>query len=314
METSNIKKYNIPSINFLIKKFNNISTLNKRKLDINNKLFYSESRNNSNNIILKKKNIKILNLKNNLKNIFLQNKQNINSMNINIYKSKRIKSSFLNKRFNYMNFPLSSNKLFEIKSNNNNKIIPNNIYLPNIYKFDDSLHKSINNDKNIIALKKSKFITPNGYNNLPIKLPIIKSLKINNNRYIKNYMNKNSEIFPENIKKIRCNSSSNIRVKSIYLSFDLKPQEKNDSNFLFKNDKYKYYNIIINNKINNLNDKHNSKMNDYVNNSLNNIYTKNNEQNNNNKVFNKMKIIINNKIIDDEEMLNDKGTLISYYK
>ena len=260
---------------------------------------------------------------------------NGNNHKIYSFKRKRISSSYFDKIKNwyfYKNPTLLSEriitkkrKLFTKKINitNNNKInkikINNNYFLPKISNDRKDLIAHLMNKRHkLLPLENSKsYSVRNIINknepifqkiNNNIKLPRVKSTILYNNK-----ISMNNRILSRNKKPIRCNSSiskTNIGVKSIYMSFRPSPKKEKNYNFYNKVIFLKKYNKrYINNEENkNIKNNNDSKG---LNNNLNygNITKEKGKEYNFNQNFKQVNIEnINDE--NDNNILNDKGTLI----
>lgn len=325
MENLN-KKCLIYSLRFYNKRrlSNNIYNNKNLSQELNKNLAFQSAENNlkitnsSNN-----KKIKIFHLNNHLNNIHFKNGQDSHNNKIKKFKTKRTRSCYINKISDFFNLRLL-NRLSNPKNNNYKSIIFSaNIYLPNILKNNFGFIPNIMNNNSKTPLKKSKSI--NQYNNInccPLKLPNVTNKKVIND-YNYNQSNNNNFMNKIYLKKknlIRCNSSKNINVKNLYFPFRLVQKKLTISDILKNNNLLScfYKNNFDINKDKKLITYKFHKLDNYVFNNFRDLSKKENTSNYSDKnkyIVKNNKNNINNNFVDNDMMLNDKGTLIkSFFK
>jgi len=288
-----------------------------------NLVFHSAENNFKNTNSSNNKKIKIFHLNNHLNNIHFKNEQDSHSNKIKKFKTKRIRSCYINKISDFFNLRLL-NRLSNPKYNNYKSIIfSDNIYLPNILKNNFGFIPNIINNNSKTPFKKSKSI--NHYNNIncccPLKLPNVKKKKVingYNNSNNNNFMNKIFLKKKNNL--IRCNSSRNNNVKNFYFPFGLVQKKLTISNILKNNHLLNGYyknNFDINKDKKLITYKFN-KLDNYVINTFRDLSKKettSNYSDKNKNIVNKNKSNINKNFVDNDMMLSDKGILIeSFFK
>jgi hypothetical protein len=316
--------------------YQNIFEIQNIIQNFNNQFNFGLSKKNKSSEPYANRNINIYNLNKNLNKILSNANKHFSKGQANkvySFRRKKISSSYFDKIKNLyiLKEPnLLSQRIIPKDRNNKNKKantsiiikrnkneINKNYILPKIANDRKNIISNILSKKlNLIHLENSKSYSligkneneynPNALNNR-LKLPRIKSTIVKDNKNI-NY----NRILNRNKKRIRCNSSiikTNIGVKSIYMSFGLTPQKKPSFNFnnkiiLLKN-KYKRHIKNEENKINNYdNISTNKLMDEQVINEIGKEYKFNQD-------FKKVDINkINHENVNDNMLLNDKGTLI----
>ena len=275
---------------------------------------------------------------------------NGNTQKIYSFKRKRISSSYFDKIRNLYFFKQPTllsgriitkkrnliNKKINISNNNkNNKIkISNKYYLPKISNDRKDLIVHLMNKRHkLLSLENCKSYSvgsignKNDFINNNIKLPRVKSTIAYNNK-----IPINNRILSRNKKPIRCNSSiskPNLGVKSIYMSFGITPKKEKNYNFYNKVIFLKKYNKRYINNEENKNIKNDNNDSKGLNNNLNDENKIINQDENITKEKEKEKKkekekgkeynfnqnfkqvnIENLHIENDNNLLNDKGTLI----
>lgn len=305
--------------------------------NFNNKFNFGISKDNSIIEPYINKNINIYYINNNLNKILFNGKKQFNSISNNkiyCFKRKRkkiISNSYFDKIKNLYSLKppilLSGKKKEKLINNNSNamdnKKTKNNhyFYLPKISSDRKDLISHIINKKlNYISLENTELNNfSNKYNfnnnkNIKQKLPRVKSTIVCNNNNLQY-----NRLFSQNKRHIRCNSSisnPNLGVKSIYMSFGLKPKKEQNNNFFSKKILLRnFHKRNINSEENRIirNNIFSKRLNHYLVEDFKKINKDKTVEKGKEYKFNQKfkKVIFNNLNNENDNMLlNDKGTLI----